>query len=177
MRKTAKRNKILHPSLSQRSARSLFHPFLFCLFCPSAHKVAGKHTTILFVDVRWRVIMWSLSSLKEQVEAQTGFHWGPLKHTHIHTLSVWEKNASKRETAVWVAREDGDQVKGEMAYCKLHLCVWPSLRLHDKKMGPAWEPVILSCLLGGVYFTMFWEFPKMILNIADLKTILVLTDH
>lgn len=31
-------------------------------------------------------------------------------HTYknTHTLSVWEKNASKRGTAVWVACEDGD---------------------------------------------------------------------
>lgn len=29
--------------------------------------------------------MRSLSWLKEQVEAQTGFHWGPLKHTHTKT--------------------------------------------------------------------------------------------
>lgn len=42
---------------------------------------------------------------------------------HSHTLSVWEKNAPKRGTAVWVVREDGDQVRGKMAYCKLHLCI------------------------------------------------------
>lgn len=80
--------------------------------------------------------MWSLSSLKEQVEAQTGFHWGAFTaHTHIHTLSVWEKNASKRGTAVWVAREDGDQVKEMMAYCKPHLCIRPRLRLWVENRG------------------------------------------
>ena len=168
MRRTARRNKTLHPPLSQRSARSLFHSFLSTLFCLSAHKVIGKHTTIFFVVVRWRVIMWSLSSLREQVGAQTGFHWGSLKNTHTHThicintytltVSVWEKNASKRGTAVWVAREDGDQVKGMMAYCRLHLCIQPRLRLGGGGRS-AWECMIFSCPLLGLCISV-WGLSK-----------------
>lgn len=81
----ARRNKILHPPLSQRSARSLFHSFLPALSVSVPTKWLESTRQSFFVDVRWRVIMRSLSWLKEQVEAQTGFHWGPLKHTHTKT--------------------------------------------------------------------------------------------
>lgn len=49
--------------------------------------------------------------------------------TCTHTFSVGKECFQKRGTAVGLALEDGDQVKGMMAYSKLHLCTQPCLRL------------------------------------------------
>lgn len=61
-------------------------------------------------------------------------------HTSTHTLSVWEKNASKRGTAVWVAGEDG-----RMTYCKLHRCMRPCLRLWGGGGGGAKAISVGAC--------------------------------